>query len=193
MAHDRPGRGSAVGANPSPTLPAEGGATVNDRLPVLGWKEQAALPELGVPRLRVKLDTGARTSALHAEEIEIVGEHDDGGTVQPVLRLTLLVGSRDRPDTRTVEVPAVGSKMVRDTGANAERRHVIETRVVCGPLDITTPVTITTRYGMNFRMLLGRSALAGNCLVDAAAGYLHSPVPPRRRGGAVQARGDASR
>ena len=151
------------------------------RLPVLGWKEQAALPDLGVERLRVKLDTGARTSALHVESIEVVGEHQLDDETLPVLRLVLLVGSRDRPRTRTVEVPTLGSKMVRDTGANAELRHVVRTRVVCGPLDLETPVTITDRSGMNFRMLLGRTALAGRCLVDPDNGYLHSPRPPRRR------------
>ncbi|MDX1657938.1 MAG: RimK/LysX family protein [Nitriliruptorales bacterium] len=154
---------------------------MEQRLPVLGWKEQAALPELGVERLRVKLDTGARTSALHVESVEVTGEHQVDGETLPVLRLVLLVGSRDRPRTRTVEVPAVGSKMVRDTGANAELRHVVRTRVVCGPLDIQTPVTITDRTGMNFRMLLGRAALAGRCLVDPDEGYLHSPQPPPRR------------
>lgn len=153
---------------------------MSDSLPVLGWKEQAALPEWGVSRLRVKLDTGARTSALHVEDLEVVGEHEVDGERLPLLGFTILVGSRDRPERRTVEVPAVATKLVRDTGANAELRPVVLTRVVCGPLDLRTEVTITDRSGMNFRMLLGRTTLAGRCLVDPDRGYLHSPVPPRR-------------
>ena len=150
------------------------------RLPVLGWKEQAALPGLGIPRLRVKLDTGARSSALHAEHIEVVGQHELDGESLPVLALTLLIGSRDRPREHQVELPTIGQKMVRDTGANAELRHLVRTRVVCGPLDVDATVTITDRKGMNFRMLLGRTTLAGRCLVDPEHGYLHSPLPPRR-------------
>lgn len=149
-------------------------------LPVLGWKEQAALPEWDVPRLRVKLDTGARTSALHVEDLEVVDEHERDGESLPVLRFAVLVGSRDVPSRKTVEVPAVATKLVRDTGARAELRPVVVTRVVCGPLDLETEVTITDRSGMNFRMLLGRTTLAGRCVVDPARGYLHSPEPPRR-------------
>jgi hypothetical protein len=150
-------------------------------LPVLGWKEQGALPDLGVSRLRMKLDTGARSSALHVEDLETIGEHTVDGEALPVLRFDVLVGSRDDPGRVTVEVPAVGWKMVRDTGAKAERRPVVRTRVVCGPLETVADVTITSRHGMNFRMLLGRLTLAGHCVVDPMHGYLHSPTPPRRR------------
>ena len=93
----------------------------------------------------------------------------------------MLVGSRDAPRRRTVTAPTVTRKRVRDTGAKAELRHVVRTRVVCGPLDREIDVTITDRSGMNFRMLLGRLALQGAALVDPAHGYLHSPRPPRRR------------
>lgn len=153
-------------------------------LPVLGWKEQAALPELGIPRLRVKLDTGARSSALHVEDLHDVGHHVVGDEELPVLAFDVLVGSRDDPDRRRVEVPAIGWKVVRDTGAKSEKRPVIRTRIVCGPVDVTAEVTITSRHGMNFRMLLGRLTLQGHCLVDPQHGYLHSPRPPRRGGGA---------
>ena len=150
-------------------------------LPVLGWKEQASLPDLGIARLRVKLDTGARSSALHVEQLRTVGQHVVDGEELPVLGFTVLVGSRDAPERRPVEVPAVGWRVVRDTGAKAERRPVIRTRVLCGPLDVEADITITSRHGMNFRMLLGRLALQGGCLVDPQHGYLHSPRPPRRR------------
>ncbi len=148
---------------------------------VLGWKERGSLPDLGVSRLRMKLDTGARSSALHVERMEVVGEHDVDGETFPRLRLELLVGSRDEPERREVEVGAVAWKWVRDTGAKAERRPVIRTRIVCGPLDTVADVTITDRTGMNFRMLLGRLTLAGHCVVDPARGYVQTPRPPHRR------------
>lgn len=149
-------------------------------LPILGWKEQAWLPEWGV-RLRVKLDTGARSSALHVEDLTVVDHYEEDGQVRPVLRFAVLVGSRDRPRRRWVITPAVGRRWVRDTGARAEHRHVVRTRIVCGPLDRVAELTITDRSGMNFRMILGRTALEGACLVDPAHGYLVSRPPPRRR------------
>ncbi len=152
-------------------------------LPVLGWKEHAALPDWGVRRLRVKLDTGARSSALHVESYTVVDEHEHEGQPLPVVRLELLVGSRDDPNSHHITERVVGYKKVRDTGAKSELRPVVRTRIVCGPVDTTADITITDRTGMNFRMLLGRLTLQGHCLVDPARGYLHSPRPPRRDSG----------
>jgi hypothetical protein len=152
-------------------------------LPVLGWKEQVALPDWGIPRLRAKLDTGARTSALHVEDCEVVDHHLQDGSPLPVVTFHVLVGSRDDPDRREVTTPVVGYKVVRDTGANAERRPVVSTRLVVGPVETDAEITLTTRHGMNFRMLIGRLALHGHCVVDPARGYLVSPSPPPRRGG----------
>lgn len=150
-------------------------------LPVLGWKEQASLPDWGINRLRVKLDTGARTSALHVEDLETIGEHRTShGETLPVVRFHVLVGSRDDPDRREIDAPIVRYKVVRDTGARAEKRPVVRTRIVIGPVDTEAEVTLTTRHGMNFRMLIGRLTMQGHCTVDPAHGYLHSPKPPKR-------------
>lgn len=148
--------------------------------PILGWKEQVWLPEWDI-RLRAKLDTGARSSALHVERIEEVGEHDVDGETLPVVDFTVLVGSRDNPEHRTVRAPSVAYRWVRDTGARSEHRHVVRTRLVCGPMDVETDITLTGRHGMNFRMLIGRMTMEGRCLVDPKHGYLHTPRPPRRR------------
>ncbi len=149
-------------------------------LPRLGWKEQVLLPEWGV-RMRAKLDTGARTSALHVEELEEIGVHAHKGELVPLVRLTLLVGRRDAPERRVIDAPVVGHRRVRDTRARPELRPVVQTRIVCGPVDVATDVTLTSREGMNFRMLLGRLSLAGHCVVDPAAGYLVTSTPPRAR------------
>lgn len=148
---------------------------------VLGWKERAALPDWDITRLRVKLDTGARTSAIHARS-EVVGEHDLDGQRLPVLRLTIPLSRTS--GTRRVEVtaPVVGYKSVRDTGGSAERRPVVRTRLVCGPLDREIDVTVTDRAGMIFRMILGRQALQG-VLVDPSREYTlsdpHDQAPGR--------------
>jgi hypothetical protein len=147
-------------------------------LPVLGWKEHVELPEWGL-RLRGKLDTGARSSALHVTSLEEVGVHDSAGHVLPVVRFDVVLGRRDAPRHHEIEAPVVGHKVVRDTGARAERRPVVRTRIVCGPVDTTAEITLTDRSGMIFRMLLGRLALEGRCLVDPAHGYLTTGGGPR--------------
>jgi hypothetical protein len=151
------------------------------RLPVLGWKEQVTLPEWDLA-LRGKLDTGARSSALHVTELEERGDHVDETTGErlPVVRFDVVLGSRSAPVHHEVEAPIVGHRRVRDTGARAELRPVVRTRVVCGPVDTVADITLTDRSGMNFRMLLGRLTLEGHCLVDPAHGYL---VTSRGRSG----------
>jgi hypothetical protein len=140
-------------------------------LPVLGWKEEASLPEWGIERLRVKLDTGAKTSAIHVAELAVVGDHDVAGERLPVLHLVIPLSRRNASRVVAVDAPVVGYKSVRDTGAKAERRAVVRTRLICGPLDREIDVTVTDRSGMIFRMILGRQALAGAAVVDPEQGY----------------------
>jgi hypothetical protein len=142
----------------------------SDALPVLGWKEHVELPEWGL-RLRGKLDTGARSSALHVASLEEVGVHDAVGHLLPVVRFDVVLGRRDAPRHHEIEAPVVGHKIVRDTGARAERRPVVRTRIVCGPVDTEADITLTDRTGMIFRMLLGRLTLEHLCVVDPARGY----------------------
>jgi hypothetical protein len=143
----------------------------HNALPVLGWKEDAALPDWDVQRLRVKLDTGAKTSAVHVTTIAEIGEHEQDGAVLPVVRLEIPL-SRLHPDRIVrVEAPVIGYKSVRDTSATAELRPVVRTRLVCGPIDRVIDVTVTDRTGMIFRMILGREALAGHAVVDPSLGY----------------------
>lgn len=153
---------------------------MGQELPVLGWKEQASLPAWGIGRLRAKLDTGARTSALHVEDFRVVDHHTQDGEKLPVVCFHVLVGRHDAPRRVEVTAPTLGFRMVRDTRATPERRPVLRTRVVCGPLDRMAEITLTDRTGMNFRLLLGRTALADGCLVDPACGYLATPAPPLR-------------
>lgn len=151
--------------------------------PVLGWKEHVTLPEWDI-ELRAKLDTGARSSALHVTDLQLIGEGDDprSGTRCPLVRFDVVLGRRDAPEHHPVQAPIVTHRRVRDTRARPEIRPVVRTRIVCGPLDTYADVTLTDRAGMNFRMLLGRLAMEGRCLVDPAHGYL--ATGPRSRSGA---------
>lgn len=153
---------------------------------VFGWREHVDIPGWGITRLRAKLDTGARTSALHVEDVEeldpdpAVSWTMAGGDPQlPVVRFHVLTGPRSDPRRVEVVTPVVGHTVIRDTRARPERRPIVRTRVVCGPLDREIEVSLTDRTGMNFRLLLGRLALQGVALVDPAQGF-HVTDPPRR-------------
>jgi hypothetical protein len=142
-------------------------------LPVFGWREFVSLPDWDIARLRAKLDTGARTSALHVEDYE---ELDGAGA--GTVRFHVLSGPRDAPVRTEVVAELVGHAVVRDTRARPEERPLVRTRLRCGPLDTTIDLSLTDRTGMNFRLLLGRRALAGHAVVDPSGSFLRSD-PPR--------------
>ncbi len=134
-----------------------------------GWKEYIALPELGIGRLKAKLDTGARTSSLHVESFTSLETLPDGTELAEVTIAT----DRRRPErTITARVAVVGRVRVTDSGGHPEVRPVIETEMVLGPVRKRIRVTLTDRSGMLFRMILGRKALEGDFVVDTARKYL---------------------
>ncbi len=133
----------------------------------VGWREWAVLPELGIPAVKVKVDTGARTSALHA--IDIVREKVDGldvvsFTVQPV--------QRNKTVTIRAQAPLVDIRSVSDSGGHTESRYVISSKLILGNLERDIDITLTERNSMLFRMLIGRTALAEGVVVDPAASFL---------------------
>lgn len=133
----------------------------------LGWREWVALPALGIPAIKAKVDTGARTSALHAFQMENFtecGEERVRFWIHPLRRLDLQV---------VCEAPVIERRVVRDSGGHAEERPVIRTTVNGGGRAWDIEVTLTSRDDMLFRMLLGRAALvAGGFAVDPAASYV---------------------
>ncbi|MEX0705718.1 MAG: RimK/LysX family protein [Nitriliruptoraceae bacterium] len=133
----------------------------------LGWKEHVALPEWGL-QLRAKLDTGARTSALHVRDLQIARADDGSSTAS----FDVVLGRRSAEEHHPIVAPVVAFRRVRDTGARSETRAVVRTRIVVGRIDTTADITLTDRSGMNFRMLLGRRTLEGLCAVDPGRGYV---------------------
>jgi hypothetical protein len=132
-----------------------------------GWREWASLPELGIERIKAKVDTGARTSALHAfsvRDFEEDGKHRVEFMMHPNQGddETVIVCTADIKDRRDV----------RDSGGHQESRWVIETPVRVGAESWPIEITLTARDDMLFRMLLGRTALKGRALVDPSRSFL---------------------
>lgn len=137
----------------------------------VGWREWVSLPDLGIPGIKAKVDTGAKTSCLHAFEVEL-----DGDSVN--FKIHPLRKRRDI--VLLCHAPLVDTRVVRDSGGHAEARPVIQSRLKFGPFDLTAEFTLTSRDDMIFPMLLGRRAiLAAGMLVDVSQSYLHGRIKTR--------------
>lgn len=126
-----------------------------------------SLPEIGVPWLKAKIDTGAQTSALHASTIE---EFRSGG--EDWVRFTAHPWQLNDEDPVTVELPISDRRTVRSSSGHAQDRLVVLMDVTLAGRSFQTEVTLTNRDEMVFRMLIGREALRKGFLVDPAASYL---------------------
>ena len=139
------------------------------KLPLIGWREWVMLPEFGITSIKAKIDTGARSSSIHAvniEQFEVDGlskvrfhiapvQHDDGQRVQ-------------------VEAKLLCQRSVTDSGGHREKRPVILAVVSLGGNPWPIELTLTNRDVMGFRMLLGRQAIRGRFLVDPGHSFLQT-------------------
>ncbi|AZT83019.1 ATP-dependent zinc protease [Marinobacter sp. NP-4(2019)] len=133
----------------------------------LGWREWVALPDLDIPRLKAKVDTGARTSCLHTFRTEPYTEHGER-------RVRFWVHPVQNNLHHVVECDAavLDERTVSDSGGHRELRLVIHTQVVLGDTVWPVEMTLTNRDSMRFRMLLGRTAMAGRSVIFPEASYL---------------------
>jgi hypothetical protein len=140
----------------------------------LGWREWCALPDLGIPAIKAKIDTGAKTSCLHTfriEPFEQAGQRHVRFWVHPLQKNESLVVE--------CHAPVKDEREVSDSGGHKELRYIIETQLAIGNKTRRIEMSLTNRDTMRFRMLLGRRAMEHDVLVDPSASYLNGRLPAR--------------
>ncbi|OGT36057.1 MAG: ribosomal protein S6 modification protein [Gammaproteobacteria bacterium RIFCSPHIGHO2_12_FULL_37_14] len=138
----------------------------------IGWREWIALPELGINKIKAKVDTGARTSALHAFSLKpfVQGEKSKiSFDIHPMQHNT------DAVITCVADV--IDKRLVTDSGGHTEIRYVIQTPIVIAGQKWSIEITLTERENMLFRMLLGRSALRKRFIVNPARSFISTRIP----------------
>jgi ribosomal protein S6--L-glutamate ligase len=139
---------------------------------VLGWREWVALPDLNIPAIKAKVDSGAKTSALHAFDVQPVGHGRVRFLMHPLQRNTELVVA--------CETDIVDQRKVTDSGGHSELRYVVASTLELGGRQWPIEITLTSRDNMRFRMLLGRQALAGHGLIDPQRSFCLPKVSIRQ-------------
>lgn len=139
-------------------------------LPVIGWREWLALPDLGIPEVKAKIDTGARSSALHAFGIETF--YTEG---KRYVRFRVHPYQKDSNKIVTAKAEVLDEREVRNSGGHTELRLTILTTVELQGTRWPIELTLTNRDAMGFRMLLGRQGVSDRFLVDPGKSFLLSP------------------
>ena len=141
-------------------------ASSQARLDIIGWREMVGLPDLGIMQIRAKIDTGARTSALHAEKQELFER--DG-----VQWVRFLIPTGGHPKLSMVETPLRDERDIDNTSGMPERRYIVRTTLLLGRHRWHIDVSLADRLKMEFDLILGRTAIRGrNVLVDSGGSYL---------------------
>ncbi len=135
---------------------------------LIGWREHVRLPDLALGLIIAKVDTGARSAALHAEDIRVHGER---------VRFTVPLHGRNHH----YDLPLSGQRRVKSTSGHAEHRAVIETTLALGAESWPIEVTLTDRAGMGVPMLLGRKSISGRFAVSPSRSFVITRLKPRKK------------
>jgi hypothetical protein len=139
----------------------------NNELIMLGWREHVAIPDWGIRRIGAKIDTGARTSAVHVGEIEHISEDR--------IRFEVIYRVRPTHKGRWVEADLVRKSSVKPSSGVEQERPVVMARIRIGEIEREVEVSLVCRKNMRCRMLVGRTALNGVFCVDPSKRYLADP------------------
>jgi hypothetical protein len=134
------------------------------------------LPAAGIPWIKAKLDTGARTSSVHAYDVEVVGEGE-----RERVRFRIQPWQESADDAVVIECPVHDRRTVRSSSGHAEERIVVLMDVAIMGRVVSTEVTLSNRDAMGFRMLIGRQALRHGFVVDSARSFLGGRAPKEVR------------
>lgn len=140
------------------------------KLKIIGWREWIGLPDLGVAALKVKVDSGARTCALHASKIKY-SEDKHGQTW-----VSFMVHTNAKPVR--AKAPLLTQRVVKSSMGHATLRPVIVTKIQIGDEEWLTEVTLVNRDPMGFRMLIGRQALKRRFLIHPSRSFIQSKDKP---------------
>ena len=142
----------------------------------LGWREWVLLPELGLPWIKAKVDTGARTSCLHAFHVETFQKNGEDW-----VKFGIHPHQQETETEIYCEAKVLDQRVVSDSGGHKENRYVISTTIkineICYPIEIT----LTNRDSMKFRMLLGRTAMENRFVVNPEESYLMGKHEERKK------------
>ena len=138
---------------------------------LVGWQEWCALPKFNLPAIKAKIDTAAKTSALHASEILPFYQHGE-------LYVNFVVPPLQRSQKFAVPCTAmvIDQRTVKNSGGHKELRYVVKTQIKLGDIIWTIDITLTNRDPMIFRMLLGRDALKGHSIIDPGQIFCHGKL-----------------
>ena len=144
-------------------------SNITSSLPMLGWREWVGLPELNISQIKAKIDTGARSSALHEFAIEPYRKNGQRWVM-------FAIHPKQRHSDVFIEchAPIKDRRIVTDSGGHKQRRYVIETQLILGQSIINAEMTLTNRDSMLFRMLIGRTTMNNRFIIDPNASYLQS-------------------
>ena len=140
---------------------------------IIGWREFVAFPELNIAKIKAKIDTGARSSALHAFNIE---ERSQNG--KQIIRFQVHPLQRDVKTIITSEAELLEYRQIRNSGGVSQLRPVIKTNIEVGKYILSIELSLTNRDIMGFRLLLGRQAVRNKFLVDPGKSFLLSGRKP---------------
>jgi hypothetical protein len=139
-----------------------------DQHTLIGWREWIGFPNFENVRVKAKIDTGARTSAIHADSVEII-ERDGRAHVSFIIH----PNQNDNENTVACVAPLIDRRAITDSGGKTEKRCVVSTLAHLGNQTWSIELSLTDRDSMGFRMLLGRTALRKRFWVQPDKSFLH--------------------